>query len=116
MPALSRNEILARKVHGETARVPIDDQGGYVVVRGLTRGEAHETVGKSTREAEVIAIAAGLIEPAMDRADVEVWLDNEESGIIDLVIKQIQHLSGEWRGAGKEYTKSVPGGESDTSS
>lgn len=112
MTALSRDEILARKVYGDVERVPLGD--GYVVVRGLTRGEAHETYGKSTIDAETIAIAYGMVEPAMSRDDVAEWLAADVSGAIQPVITAIQRLSGNEDGAGKEYTKSVSGRESET--
>jgi len=110
MAALSRAEILARKVTGRTERVDLPgDDGAYVVVRGLTRGESHETVGATTREAEVIALAHGLVEPTMTRADVEEWLDGDMAGSIQAVVMMIQELSGSGDGQGKEYTKSVSG-------
>lgn len=109
MAALSRSEILARKVSGVTERVPIDDVDGYVVVRGLSRGESHETVGKTTLEAEIIALAYGLVEPAMTREDVALWLADDQAGTIQKLISVIQRLSGNDEGQGKEYTKSVSG-------
>lgn len=104
---LSRDEILARRVHGTTSEVPIDDDGGVVVVRGLTRGEAHETVGKSTAETEALALHFGLVEPAMSLEDARAWIAEDESGVIDRVIAEIRRLSGENPGQAKEYTKSV---------
>jgi hypothetical protein len=104
---LSRAEVLARRVHGKTEEVPIDDDGGIVIVRGLTRDEAHETVGKSTKESEQLALHFGVVEPEMSLADAAEWMANDESGVIDDVVKMVQRMSGE--GRGKEYTKSVSG-------
>lgn len=109
---LSRAEILARRVHGRTERVDLGD--GYVVVRGLTRGEAQETVGKEVRELEALIVWHGLVQPELDYADVLEWMDNDESGLFEPIIKAINTLSGNDRGAGKAYTKSVPGRESES--
>jgi hypothetical protein len=115
MPALSRAEILARKVRGaKTERVPLGD--GYVVVRGLTRGESHETVDKSTRETEIIGLHYGIVEPTMSMADISAWMDNDESGAFQPIINMIQKLSGNAEGQGKEYTKSLSGDGSGTTS
>jgi hypothetical protein len=66
----------------------------------------------TTFQAEVIALSAGLLEPPMTREDVAAWLDRDQSGVFQPIIEAIQRLSGNEAGAGKEYTKSVSGGES----
>lgn len=112
MPALSRAEILARKVHGETERVPFPtpDSDDYLVVRGLSRGEAQETVGKNVAELEALIVWHGLIEPNdMSLEDVRNWMANDQSGAFEPVIQKINTLSGNAPGQGKEYTKSVSG-------
>lgn len=112
MPALSRTEILARKVHGRTERLPFPtpDSDDYLVVRGLSRGEAQETVGKSVAELEALIVWHGMVEPNdMSLDDVRAWMANDESGAFEPVIETINRLSGNAPGQGKEYTKSVSG-------
>lgn len=106
---LSREEILARKLYGRTERVPIGDDGGYVVVRGLTRAEAQETVGKPVPELEAMIVQMGMLEPALSMDDVFEWMASDESGVFEPIISMINTLSGNEAGAGKRYTKSVPG-------
>jgi hypothetical protein len=109
--ALSRDEILARKVHGKTITVTLPVAGGEVVVRGLSRGEAR-IAGALDDQAEVenTALRFGLIEPALNLDDVETWCEQAASGDVQAVVDAIQDLSGTSPGQAKEYTKSVSRG------
>ncbi len=98
--ALTREQILARKVAGKTEIYPIDD--GEVVIRGLTRNEALEV-----REAETLAdkdnllISLGLVEPTMSPEDVAAWAESDEAGVLAGLSERIGVLSGMSEGAGK---------------
>lgn len=112
MAVLTRAEILARKVHGRTERVPFPtpDSEDWLAVRGLSRAEAQETVGKSVPELEALIVWYGLVQPDdMTLDDVKAWMANDESGAFEPVIAMINALSGNAPGQGKEYTKSVSG-------
>ncbi len=108
MAVLSRDEILARKVHGRTEHVELAD-GSEVVVRGMTRGEASETSRmEDFEDVEIYALACAMIEPKLTPDEVRLWRSQDESGEIQKVVDVIQRLSGTKEGEGKEATKSVP--------
>lgn len=113
MALLTREQILARKVAGKTEVVTLPD-GDEVEVRGITRGEAaeigkidHETVENPDKEAEMMALAFGLVNPALSLEDVREWYAGEQSGAIQMISDKIRELSGQAQGQGKEATKSV---------
>lgn len=113
MALLTREQILARKVAGKTEIVPLGD-GDEVEVRGITRGEAAEigsidpeTVDNPDKEAEIMALAFGLVNPALTLDEVREWYAGEQSGAIQAVSDMIRSLSGQAAGQGKEATKSV---------
>jgi len=107
MAVLSREQILARKVAGRTETVELD--GGEVVVRGLSRGEA-SACGKldAQDDVEALALHYGLVDPALSEEDARAWRDQDESGELQKVVDAIQRLSGTAPGQGKDATKSVP--------
>lgn len=107
MSVLSREQILARKVAGVTATVPLGD--GEVVVRGLSRGEA-SACGKldDPDDVECLALSLGLVDPALSVDDVRAWRDADQSGELQRVVDKIQAMSGTAPGQGKDATKSVP--------
>lgn len=106
MAVLSRDEVLARKVHGNVEHVPVGD--GEVVVRGLTRGEATETQKlEDPGEVECLALSYALIEPKMTVDDVREWRNNDGAGVLHEVAMVVQRLSGNAPGQAKEATKSV---------
>lgn len=108
MAHLTRDEILARKLGRDT--VDLGD-GATVLVRGLTRAEAHEMTTRDTpRDRELYMIATGMVEPALSEDDVAAWFDADAAGALDVVGKRITELSGMAPGQGKGATKSVPGG------
>ena len=108
MAVLSRDEILARKVHGRTEHVELAD-GSEVVVRGMTRGEASETSRiEDFEEIEVLALSWAMVEPKLTPDEVRLWRSQDESGEVQKVVTAIQRLSGTGAGEGKEATKSVP--------
>ena len=111
MAVLSRAEILARKVHGNTEHVDLGN-GDEVVVRGLTRGESHELTKRQEDFVfvEIQALAWGIVEPAMTFDDVLAWCNGDESGVVQKVVNKIQQMSGSEPGQGKEATKSLPAG------
>ena len=112
MVLLTREQILARKVAGRTEVVPLGD-GTAVEVRGITRGEAAE-IGKidseredADKEAEIMALSFGLVNPALTLDEVREWYAGEASGAVQLISDMIRSLSGQAQGQGKEATKSV---------
>lgn len=107
MAVLTREQILARKVAGRTETVELN--GGEVVVRGLTRGEA-SACGKldDQDDVEALALHYGLVDPALSLEDATAWRDQDESGELQKVVDAIQSLSGTAPGQGKDATKSVP--------
>lgn len=107
MAVLTREQVLARKVAGRTETVELD--GGEVVVRGLSRGEA-SVCGKldDQDDVEAMALHLGLVEPALSLEDATAWREQDESGEIQKVVDAIQRLSGTAPGQGKDATKSVP--------
>jgi hypothetical protein len=108
MATLSRAQILARKVYGTTESVELSD-GGEVIVRGMTRGEARELSALDDEgDVENTALHYGLVEPALSLEDVAKWIANEGSGEVQKVVNAIQRLSGTDPGQAKEFTKSVP--------
>lgn len=109
MAVLTREQILARKVAGKVETVELD--GGDVLVRGLTRGEA-SACGKldDQDELEALALHLGLVDPALSLEDVRAWRDKDASGEIQNVVDKIQFMSGTAPGQGKDATKSVPRG------
>lgn len=108
MAVLSRDEILARSVHGVTERVDLGN-GDEIVVRGLTRGEATQT-NKLDDEGEIecLALHFAIVEPAMSLDDIRAWRDNDVSGAVQVVANVVQRLSGSAPGQTKEATKSLP--------
>lgn len=108
MAVLTREQILARKIAGKTEIVDLGD-GSEVVVRGLTRAEAGR-VGKieDEQEVECMALHLALVEPTMSIDDVRTWQEQDESGVIQRVVDEVQRLSGTAPGQGKDATKSVP--------
>lgn len=108
MAVLSREQILARRVAGRVETVELD--GGEVVVRGLSRGEA-SACGKleDPDEVEALALHYGLVDPALSLEDARAWREQDESGELQKVVDEIQRLSGTAPGQGKDATKSVSG-------
>lgn len=101
--ALTREQILSRKVAGKTEQYALGDgDGSYVVIRGLTRNEA-----LAVREAETLAdkdnllISLGLVEPQMTPEDVAAWAESDEAGVLAGISTRIGELSGMSEGAGK---------------
>jgi hypothetical protein len=105
--ALTRDEILARKVAGRTEQVPLGD--GHVTVRGLTRKEAArmQAAGDDVIRSEAIALSIAVVTPKLTEAEALEWLEQDGSEAIQPVITAIQRLSGSAPGQAKEYTKSV---------
>ena len=105
---LSKDEVLARKVYGETEFVDFGDGTG-VVVRGLTRGEAGRlNKADDDMHAERLSMCWGIVEPAMTLSEIEGWYEQGRSGDIQKIMDTMQRLSGSAPGQAKEYTKSVP--------
>lgn len=106
---LSKDEVLARKVYGDTEFVDFGDGTG-VVVRGLTRGEAGRlNNAENDMHAERLSMCWGIVEPAMTLSEVDAWYEEARSGDIQKIMNVMQRLSGGAPGQAKEYTKSVPG-------
>lgn len=107
---LTRDQILARKLSGNTEEVELDD-GAVVLVRGITRGQAAELNGiDDPLTNEATGISFGLVEPAMTPDEVAEWITDEGHGYVQRVVDAIQRLSGSAPGQAKEYTKSVSRG------
>jgi hypothetical protein len=106
MAVLSRDQILGRKLGRETVDV---GDAGQVVVRGLTRAEAHDMKEiDGNPEREVRTLALGVVEPELTEDDVRAWMAGATFGELQPVLERIMSLSGMLEGQGKEATKSVP--------
>lgn len=99
--ALTREEILARKVAGRTEVFDLGD-GGEVVIRGLTRNEALAVRGcESTGDMDSMMISFGLVDPVMSPEDVDTWGSADDAGTMIRLSNRISELSGMVEGAGK---------------
>jgi hypothetical protein len=110
MGHLSRDEILARRVHGNTETVTLSD-GATVVVRGLSRGEARRVDLKGREDpsaSENLAVSCALVEPALSLEDVEAWAEVADSDDFQRIAEAVQRLNKVGKTASKESTKSVP--------
>lgn len=106
MAVLSRDEILARRVHGDVERVALAD-GAEVVVRGLTRGEARRVdLTDDPGEAENLAVHYALVEPALSLEDVAGWAEQADSDDFQRIAEAVQRLNKVSKAAAKEVTKS----------
>jgi len=100
---LTREQILARKVAGNTEEFPID--GDVVVIRGLTRDESL-LVRKAGEDGDLAAadsmlISLGLVEPRMSADDVAEWGASDVAGTLMELSAAIARMSGMSEGAGK---------------
>ena len=99
--ALTREQILARKVAGKTEPFDMGD-GEEVIIRGLTRNEALEVRACETvGEMDSLMISFGLVEPVMTAADVDAWGAGDDAGTMIRLSNRISELSGMVEGAGK---------------
>jgi hypothetical protein len=107
--ALTRDEILARKVHGNTEQFALGDgDGGYVVIRGLTRNEALQVrEGKTTGDMDNLMISLGMVDPVMSPEDVAAWGEVGDAGTMIRLSNRISELSGMVEGAGKSGVPSA---------
>lgn len=97
---LSRDDILARKIHGYTEPFPIGDDN--VIIRGLTRAETGQVREAGSIDAgDHVLISCGLVEPKMTPEDVAAWFDNDEAGVLTKLSNRISELSGMVEGAEK---------------
>lgn len=97
--ALTREEILNRKVGRRTVELP---GGGEVVIRGLSHGEV--VAGQKYDDNNMITvhmIATALVDPAMSFDDVLAWSQEGSAGDLTVVSEAIQELSALKEGAGK---------------
>jgi hypothetical protein len=101
--ALTRDEVLARKVHGTTEQFALGDGGGgYVVIRGLTRNEALLVrAGDNVGEMDNLMISLGMVDPVMSPEDVAAWGEVGDAGTMIRLSNRISELSGMVEGAGK---------------
>jgi hypothetical protein len=101
--ALTREQILARKVAGKTEEFKIDDD--VVIIRGLTRDETLQmrNAGESGDLAATdnIMIHFGLVEPAMTVEEVAQWAAQDDAGTLVDLSQAIARLSRMGEGAGK---------------
>lgn len=98
--ALTREQILARKVAGNTEAFPID--GDEVIIRGLTRNEALQLRGMSSvGDMDNLMISMAMVEPTMTPEDVAAWGDAGAAGTLIQLSLRISELSGIQEGAGK---------------
>lgn len=106
--ALTRDQILARKVAGNTVKHQLDD--GYVIIRGLSRDEALEVqnVGQAgdLAGADNLLLHYGLVDPALSLEDVAAWAGADSAGALTGVSNHISEISGLSEGAGKSRVPS----------
>jgi hypothetical protein len=102
--ALTREQILARKVAGKTEEYKLSDGSGTVVIRGLNRNEAIRIRDSDDElgERDNLLISLGLVEPAMSPAEVAAWGEIEGQFVVMTELSEaIGRLSGMVEGAGK---------------
>lgn len=98
--ALTREQILARKVAGKTEPFKID--GDEVIIRGLTRNEALRVREcATTGDMDNLMISFGLVDPVMSPEDVDAWGEGGDAGTMIRLSNRISELSGMVEGAGK---------------
>jgi hypothetical protein len=98
--ALTREQILARKVAGHTESFKIGD--GEVIIRGLTRNEALLVrAGDNAGEMDNLMISLGMVDPVMTPEDVDAWGEVGDAGTMIRLSNRISELSGMVEGAGK---------------
>jgi hypothetical protein len=109
MPALNREQILARKVAGHVHKHDLGD-GDTVIIRGLTRDESLEVrranEAGDLADADNLVIHYGLVEPALSLEDVATWAAQDAAGDLTRLSNHIAEVSGLLEGAGKSR---VPG-------
>lgn len=89
----------------------VDVEGGHVVVRGLTRAEAHDVqvnAGGDEQEREIRICAAGMVKPELTVEQVRAWAASGPAGEMQDVSVRIAELSRLMPETAKEATKSVP--------
>jgi hypothetical protein len=98
--ALTREQILNRKVAGKTETYALGDD--VVIIRGLTRNEALAVQQAPTLvEKDNLLISSGLVDPVMSPEDVAAWGESDEAGTLVAISSRIAELSGMSEGAGK---------------
>ncbi len=119
MAIVSKEALLSKRVETETgfAEEHVEIPGmGEVRVRGLSRLETLQ-IGRSTQDpgkAERMALAMGLVEPAMTEAEVAKWQKSCTSMELEPVYLAIGRLSGMLGDSAKQAYKEFeeePGSE-----
>lgn len=106
---MDKDALLKRKADSDTRKVPIGDLG-FVLVRGLSRGEvtaAKDDFPEEQRENALIAMA--LVDPEMTVDEVGQWLDTAPAGDSVAVMTAVAELSGITEGARKSSVPAVRG-------
>lgn len=104
MAIISKETLLSRRLGTEL--VDVDDEGGQVRVRGLTRAEffALQKI-EDAEKREYALIAAGMTEPQLSPDEVAAWAADNASGYVQEVSVTIGRLSKMLPEAAKEATK-----------
>jgi hypothetical protein len=101
--ALTREQILARKVAGHTEEHKLGDD--VVIIRGLSFAESIEVRTKleagDLAAGNAIMFHYALVDPALSLDDVDVWMASDEGGELTRLGNHISELSGLVEGAGK---------------
>lgn len=103
--ALTREQILARKVSGNTESYKEDGEE-IAVVRGLTLDEAMQlkTVdgeAAARGDKEYLMISFGMLEPRLSFSEVKEWASQDSAGTLTNIAQLINQLSRMGEGAGK---------------
>lgn len=100
--ALTREQILARKIAGRTEDFTLPDGSGSVVIRGLTRNEALAVRAlEDLTERDNLIISFGLVDPVLTPADVGLWGAQDDAGTLTHLSNRLAEISGLAEGAGK---------------
>lgn len=109
MAIVAKEQLMTRRLGSEL--VDVDDDGGQVRVRGLTRSEFFELQKiEDAEKREYALIAKGLVEPEMSASEVAQWAADNASGYVQEVSVAIGRLSRMLPEAAKEATKRAHGG------
>lgn len=95
---LDKNTLLGAALEQEDVKLSI----GIIRVRALSRGEVFRAQqAEDAAATEIRLLAAGLVEPAMEEADVKGWYETGAFGDIRTVLEVLFRLSGLEPGASK---------------
>lgn len=105
--ALTREQILARKTVSRPAERFDLDPDSYVLIRGMSHGQAFEARVDDAGDRYDLMIHFALVDPILTVEEVHEWRLGEDAGVIEDLVGRIMVLSGLTEGAGKSSVPSA---------